>query len=90
MRRTRQLRRLGAPVGAEAKPEARQQVIDALSSVVAVNPELVAGVLVFITMIDSSTLVLHTCCCLTHASVVAEAGLNQAAQVTGWDCPRER
>lgn len=77
-------------VAAGLKPGARQQVVEALSSVVVVNPELVAGVVVFVTMIDNSTIVLHSCCCLTHASVVTEAGLNQAAEVMGWDCPRQR
>lgn len=75
---------------AESAPAAKQQVIDSLSSVFTVNPELVAGVLVFMTMIDDSVLVMHTCCCLKHAGTVAESGLNQAAQVVGWDCPRER
>jgi len=77
-------------VPVENKPDAKQQVIDSLASVFAVNPELVAGVVVFVTMIDNSVLVLHTCCCLTHAATVAESGLNQAAEVMGWDCPRKR
>lgn len=77
-------------MGAELKPGARQAVVDALSSVVSVNPELVAGVVVFVTMIDNSVIVLHSCCCLTHASVVTEAGLQQAGEVMGWDCPRQR
>jgi len=77
-------------VPAEHVPDARSQVIDSLSTVFTVNPELVAGVLVFMTMIDGSVLVMHTCCCLKHAGTVAESGLNQAASVMGWDCPRER
>lgn len=75
---------------AEHAPAARQQVIDSLSTVFTVNPELVAGVVVFMTMIDGSVLVLHTCCCLKHAETVAQSGLHQAAEVMGWDCPRER
>jgi len=77
-------------VGVEHKPDAKQQVIDSLSSVFTVNPELVAGVVVFMTMIDGSVLVLHSCCCLKHARMVAEQGVQDAAQVAGWDCPRER
>jgi hypothetical protein len=72
----------------ERKPEARQQVIDALAPVLTVNPDLVAGVVLFVGMIDGSVLVLHTVCCLTHASLVCDEGLNQAAEVTGWGCPR--
>jgi hypothetical protein len=76
-------------VGVEYAPAARQQVIDSLSSVVVVNPQLVAGVVVFVAMVDGSVLVLHTCCCLKHAHSVAQDGISQAARVAGWHCPRE-
>lgn len=76
-------------MGVEHKPNARTKVIEALSELVAVNPDLVAGVVVFTTMIDGSVLTLYTCCCARHAAAVAEVGLNQAAEATGWQCPRE-
>lgn len=64
-------------------------MIDALAGVVSVNPDLVAGVVVFVTMIDGSVLTLYTTCCARHAATVAEVGLNQAAAMTSWDCPRQ-
>jgi hypothetical protein len=76
-------------VSIEHEPELKRQVIDAMASVVAVNPDLVLGVVAFVAMIDGSVLMLHTCCCVKHASATAGIGLKQAAEVTGWHCPRE-
>lgn len=90
MRRTRRLRRWVVKVVAEFMPEGKAKVIDALSSVFSINPDLVAGVVVFVAMIDNSVLVMHTSCCLTHAQAVAEIGCEQAAARIGWRCPRQR
>lgn len=73
----------------EFKAQARTQVLEALSGVVAINPELAAGVVMFITMIDGSVLTLFTCCCPVHASVVCEVGLSQAMREVGENCPRQ-